>query len=211
MTDKPLLRGVSHIIATFFAAAGSIHLLAIAPARAITSVLVYSGGLIALFGVSSIYHKPVWPEKIRKRLRRLDHSTIFIFIAATYTPICVIGLWDKNGPLILITVWICALCGVLKSLFWPHAPRFLTAGLYIAMGWIIIGNFGNLPKILSPLYLALLVGGGLLYTIGAVFYSLKRPNPLPGIFGYHEVFHAMVIGAALCHYLVIRSIVLHAA
>ncbi len=179
-----------------------------APASATAPVAVYVAGLVALFSISALYHKPSWSTPARLRLRRLDHATIFVFIAATYTPVCLLALGNGTGHQMLTAVWVAAGTGVLKSVFWPGAPRLLSACLYIAMGWIVITGFSSLPAALGGVNLALLGAGGLLYTLGALFYAFKWPEPCPRVFGYHEVFHAMVIAAAACHFVVIRNIVL---
>ncbi len=207
---KPALRGTSHLLATVLALLGGLHLLIVAPPGSGPPVLVYVASLLALFGVSALYHKPMWKNSIRSRLRRLDHSTIFIFIAATYTPICLLALPHEIGQPLLAMVWICATLGVIKSLFWVGAPRLVTALLYVAMGWLAVGSLGALPAALGAQGVGLLFAGGAIYTLGAILYALKWPEPFPGIFGHHEVFHALVIVAAICHFTLIRAIVIEA-
>jgi hemolysin III len=205
---KPRLRGVSHLYAALAAAAAGLWLLLAAPEGATGPVFVYVAGLVALFGVSALYHRPMWPLAVRRHLKRLDHATIFVFIAATYTPICLLALGADVGRSLLWAVWIGAALGALKAIFWPGAPRAVTATLYVAIGWLAVVAFSSLPAALGGLGVGLLFAGGALYTLGAVLYAARWPEPLPGVFGHHEVFHLLVIAAAVCHFLMVTGVVL---
>jgi hemolysin III len=197
----PILRGVSHAWAFWVALVAGVVLLVLAPgADARVAALVYAIGLCALFAGSALYHRWRWDPRWRPLLRRIDHSTIFVFIAASYTPIALLVL---DGPLrvvVLIGVWAGAIAGVAFSVAWISAPRALTAGTYLALGWFAVITIPQLVDRLPVVPLALLAAGGVLYTLGALVYASKRPNPWPRTFGFHEVFHAFVIAAAAAHF-----------
>ena len=141
-------------------------------------------------------------------MRRLDHSMIFVLIAGTYTPVCLLALHGPLARTVLIVVWAGALGGVIFKLLWIDAPKWLLALVYVALGWVSAAIFGQLPAAVGWLGVAGLAAGGLLYTVGAVVYASEWPNPWPRTFGYHEVFHALVLGAASMHYAVIAFAVL---
>ncbi len=197
--SKPLLRGVSHEIAAVAALFAWVALAAAAHgARAAAAANVYGASLFALFGVSALYHRPTWAPRARLVMRRLDHSAIFLLIAGTYTPLCLL-LGGRAGPTLLVAVWSGAALGLVRAIFWPRAPRWLAAALYVSLGWAVLPVLPALHLALGWGALALLGGGGLLYTLGAVIYAVRRPDPFPRVFGYHEVFHALVVAAAACH------------
>ncbi|HZZ84734.1 MAG TPA: hemolysin III family protein [Anaeromyxobacteraceae bacterium] len=200
---KPLLRGVSHEVAAFVAVAAWLVLLAFARGpRASVAATVYGASLFVMFGTSALYHRPTWAPGPRLWLRRLDHSAIFVLIAGTYTPFCLL-LGGRRGLVLLAIAWGGALLGILRAMFWPRAPRALAVALYLALGWVIVPVLPQLYGIVGGGGVALLAAGGLLYTVGALIYATRRPDPFPRIFGYHEVFHALVIAAAACHYAVV--------
>jgi hemolysin III len=204
----PRLRGLLHAWAFWFALAAAIALIVVAPdARARIAAVIYGIGLCALFGASATYHRWRGHPRWKPILRRIDHSTIFIFIAASYTPIALLVL---DGPLrvvVLASVWIGALAGVAMSIAWIDAPRVLVAFCYTAVGWVAVVA---LPQLFSARGIGmplLLLAGGLLYSLGAAAYAMKRPNPWPRTFGFHEVFHALVIAAALVHFVAIAGVI----
>jgi len=204
---KPLLRGVSHEIAAGIALAGWLLLaLRARSASAAVGAHVYGASLVILFAVSAAYHRPFWPPGRRAVWRRIDHSAIFLLIAGTYTPLCLL-LGGSLGATLLALVWGGALLGVLRSVFWPRAPRWVIAGLAVALGWAVVPVLPALGGALGAGGLALLFAGGAAYTLGAVVYARRWPNPSPRVFGYHEVFHLMVIVAAACHYAVVAGAV----
>jgi hemolysin III len=208
----PRLRGVSHALAFFLAAGAALRMIALAPAgRATVAVAVYGAGLVALFGGSALYHR--WPAhgRVKAALQRLDHSTIFVFIAASYTPIALLVLDGALASAILVIAWTGAAAGVALSLGWIDAPRRLIAGSYLALGWVALLALPELVQQLGPQPLALLAGGGLLYSVGAVVYARQRPDPWPSWFGFHEIFHALVIVAAAAQYIALVGWVLPAA
>jgi hemolysin III len=200
----PRLRGVSHAIAFVLALAAATVGVVLAPTgRATVAVTIYGTGLVALFGASALYHRWPGPKRFKPVLQRIDHSTIFVFIAASYTPIALVVL---HGPLrwvILALAWGGAGVGVTFSLGWIEAPRRVVAGSYLALGWVAVIALPQMLGTLSPAPLALLGGGGLLYSVGAVIYARQRPNPWPRTFGFHEVFHVLVIAAAAAQYLAV--------
>ncbi|HYZ28177.1 MAG TPA: hemolysin III family protein, partial [Thermoleophilaceae bacterium] len=185
----PRLRGLLHAWAFWFALAAAVALIALAPdARARIAAVIYGFGLCALFGASAIYHRWRGNPRWKPILRRIDHSTIFIFIAASYTPISLLVLDEPLREVVLASVWLGALAGVAMSIAWIDAPRVLVALCYVAVGWVAIVS---LPQLFSSRGLAmplLLVGGGILYSLGAAAYATKKPNPWPRTFGFHEVF-----------------------
>jgi hemolysin III len=207
---KPRLRGVLHQWAFFVALAAGVALVVVAPAgRATLATAIYAVSVVALFGVSALYHRITWASAaVRRWMRRLDHSMIFFLIAGTYTPFALLVLEGALATAILVVVWGGALAGVVLNLIWIEAPKWVTALVYIALGWVAIAAF---PEMISEmgLFATALVGlGGILYTLGAVVYALNRPNPAPAVFGYHEVFHLLVIAAAALQYAVVAFYVL---
>ena len=204
---KPLLRGVSHEIAAAFAVAGWIALLRAAPGpRAAVAAAVYGLALTAQFAVSALYHRPRWETRARLVMRRLDHAAIFMLIAGTYTPFCLL-LPDGGGNGLLVAVWTGALAGMVLSVAWPLAPKWLMAVLTVGLGWMIVPTLPSLQGAIGARGLWLLAGGGVAYTVGAVVYATRRPDPFPRVFGYHEVFHALVILAAVLHFVAVAGVV----
>ncbi|MFI6238090.1 hemolysin III family protein [Micromonospora sp. NPDC050784] len=204
---KPRMRGWLHTYAFFVALVCGIVLCSIAATRPgwapLVSCLIYSLTVCGLFGTSALYHRRVWSERGYQVMRRMDHSMIFVFIAGTYTPLCAMLLAPRPATVMLALVWGGALAGVAVKVVWPHAPRWVSAPLYLALGWVAVAM---LPEILhggGVAALVLLIVGGAIYSIGAVFYALRRPNPWPTVFGHHEFFHACTLLAALCHHIAI--------
>ena len=206
---KPLLRGASHQGAFFAVLGGGAMLVADAGGiRSTFAVAVYVICLALMFGTSALYHRADWSPDSRLVMRRLDHSAIFLVIAGSYTPICLLAMPDGSGRTLLWLAWAAAAAGVGKSILWPTAPKAISAAVYVLIGCMVLPFLQQLVPAIGPGNLAILVTGGVLYVIGAVTYAAKAPNPLPGIFGYHEVFHALVVVASVCHFLVIRQVVL---
>jgi hemolysin III len=164
---------------------------------------------MALFGISALYHRINWRTlSARRRMRQLDHSMIFVLIAGSYTPFAMLALHGPLSTAILVAVWAGALAGVVLSLAWIGAPKWLWAMLYVGLGWILLAAMPELAAAVGIGGLTLVALGGVLYTLGAVVYSLQRPDPAPAVFGYHEVFHALVIIAAALQFAVIAFWVL---
>ncbi len=204
---KPLLRGVSHEIAAGVALAGLVAHVLLAPGpRARLAGLVYGGSLVALFGTSALYHRPTWAPRARLWMRRLDHSAIFLLIAGTFTPLCLL-LGDDRARTLLAVVWAGAGLGIVRALLWPTAPRAVSTSLYLLLGWAAVPLVPAMYRTLGPVALALLAAGGLLYSVGAVIYATRRPDPFPRVFGYHEVFHLLVIAAAGLQFAVVAGAV----
>lgn len=207
---KPLWRGASHRGAFLATPLAALALLAMAAGRG-TGVLavsaVYAVTLVALFGVSSSYHRCTGAPEVVLRWKRADHATIFLMIAGTYTPLCVLGVGGAAGTQMLVLIWAGALLGVLRATLWHRAPRGVSAALYIALGWLLAWYMSEVRAALGDPMLALVLLGGAFYTLGALIYALRRPDPLPAVFGYHEIFHALVIAAAGCHFVFVMLLV----
>lgn len=204
---KPRWRGVSHHWA-FYAAllAGGALVASAAGPRAMVASAIYVATLLALFGVSALYHRVDWGVAARRVMRRLDHSAIFLFIAGSYTPICLLALGDA-GERLLVGVWAGAALGVARAVCWPDAPKVVAASLYVLLGWLVVADLPRLAATLDAGAMAGLVAGGVIYSVGALTYAFRRPDPLPAVFGYHEVFHALVIVACGLHFAVIARLV----
>lgn len=209
---RPRMRGWIHAWATGFAALAVVALVAAATTVSTTAVvatLVYGLTICALFGVSATYHRITWTTvRARVRMKRADHSMIFLFIAGTYTPFALLGLPGRTGRILLVVVWAGALAGVALKLLWPHAPRWVGVPLYLLLGWAVVPVGGELYRSVGLPAVILLVAGGLAYSVGAVLYATRWPNPWPSTFGHHEFFHAATVLAALCHYAAVWLVLL---
>jgi len=201
---KPRLRGVLHQYAFFVSlASGTLLLLLAATTRASVAAGIYAASVSALFGVSALYHRVTWNGPARRRMRRLDHAMIFLLIAGTYTPV---GLLVLEGPLatvVLAVVWGGALAGIVLELAWARAPRWLGGTVYLVLGWVAVVATPQLFGRMGVVGGLLIVAGGLVYSAGAAVYALRRPDPAPAVFGYHEVFHLLVIAGVAAHFLAI--------
>lgn len=198
---RPMMRGMLHLGAALLAPLGLVLLLLLADSpSAYVGASVYATGLVLLYATSATYHLLPWSGAFRGAMKRLDHSMIFVLIASTYTPFCLIVLDRAWGISMLATVWWLAGLGVALKVLWPGAPRWLGVGAYLALGWIALPAAGEIVSELDAAQTALLVAGGVLYSIGGCVYGLRRPDPLPRIFGFHEVFHALVIAGSAVHF-----------
>ena len=214
---KPKLRGVSHQYAFFVSLACGIGLVVAAPGgRAKIAAAIYAVAVSGLLGTSALYHRVNWRPKARRWMKRLDHSMIFVLIAGTYTPLALVALKGSLAHAVLIAMWAGALGGVVFKFLWPDAakllpswlsPKGLSSILYVSFGLMAAITFGEIPAAIGWLGAAGLAVGGLLYAIGALVYARERPNPSPRVFGYHEVFHALVVAAAALQYAVIAFLV----
>ncbi|MGI9020357.1 MAG: PAQR family membrane homeostasis protein TrhA [Solirubrobacterales bacterium] len=210
---KPRLRGVSHEWAFFLSLGlGAALIIAAEGARATVAVAIYAASLSALFGVSALYHRINWSRpEVRRWMRRLDHTMIFLLIAGTITPFALLVLDGGFAKALLIGVWGAALGGIVVELIWIDAPKWLAAIVYVAVGLIGAVAF---PEIVSRAGVGagiLIAAGGVLYIAGAVIYAVERPNPSPTVFGYHEIFHVLVIVAAATHFAAVAFFALPAA
>jgi hemolysin III len=210
--SRPRLRGVLHQYAFFAALAAAAGLvLSARTGRAAVAAAVYGASLAALFGVSALYHRITWSARARRWMGRLDHAMIWLLIAGTFTPIGLLVLAGTSVGALLPAVWAGALAGILLHVVWFDAPKWLSAAMYVAVGWSGVFAFPHLVGRLGWTPTVLLALGGALYSAGAAVYALRRPDPAPAVFGYHEVFHALVIAAALTHYAVVAVYVLPSA
>jgi hemolysin III len=207
---KPRLRGVWHQWAFYVSLVLGAALVVAAPGgQPRLAAAVYAVSVAALFGTSALYHRITWASQAARRwMRRLDHSMIFFLIAGTYTPFALLVLHGDLATVILVVVWAGAFAGVLMKLVWIDAPKALVAILYLALGWVAVAAVPSMLGELGITGTALVGIGGLLYTAGALVYAFQRPNPAPTVFGYHEVFHALVILAAALQYAVIAFYVI---
>jgi hemolysin III len=210
---KPRLRGVSHQWAFFVSVVLGAVLVLLAPAgQPRLAAAIYAFSVAGLFGASALYHRVNWTSlSARRWMRRLDHSMIFVLIAGTYTPFALLVLDGTLATAILIVVWTGAATGIVLKLCWIDAPKWLIALTYVLLGWVAVAAFPDMISRLGVTPTLLVAVGGVLYTLGAVVYALRRPDPAPQVFGYHEVFHALVIAAASLQYAVIAFFVLPGA
>ena len=205
---KPLLRGVLHQ-AAFFAslAAAPLLILAANGSRARLSAAVFATSVAACFGASALYHRVTWQPNVRLWMRRVDHAGVYLLIAGTYTPVSLLVLQGAWRPAILATVWTGAAAAIVLKFVWVAAPKWLAAAIGIALGWVAVVALPQLIRRLDVLEVTLLIVGGLAYTAGAVVYARKRPDPVPTVFGYHELFHALTIVAVVAQYVAIALVV----
>ena len=206
---KPKFRGVLDVIAFAWAMPASSALYYLAPSGVQSwCALSFGLALIWLYLISALYHVPMWPEKIRKTWRKLDLSAIFLFFGGCYTPICLLVFPEGQGKTLLVVIWIIVFIGCVKCLVWPQAPRFINTLLYNAFGWLTLCFLPTLITNLSPLVFTLLILGGVFHTLGAIVYAKRWPNPNPYIFGYHEVFHVLLLMATTTHFAAFWHIIL---
>ncbi|MDO5683533.1 MAG: hemolysin III family protein [Propionibacteriaceae bacterium] len=198
---KPKLRGWLHAGWTPLALIGGLILVIGAPTSAgRIGGAVFLVGSLLLFGTSALYHRFTWGPNADATLRRIDHSNIYVFIAATYTPLSLLLLTGGSRVALLTLIWTAAACGLLFRVLWLSAPRWLYTALYLVMGWAALGWLGQFWTAGGPLVFGLIVAGGLCYSAGAVVYARKRPDPSPTWFGFHEIFHVATILGSGCHY-----------
>ena len=201
---KPRFRGVSHQWAAIISVPLGIALVVMAAgAREVVATSIYAFSLTALLTTSALYHRLTWEPGPRRWMRRLDHTMIFVLIAGTYTPFALLVMEGTMADVILVTVWACAAGGAILNLAWWNAPKWFTSLVYISTGWVAIAATPQLWSEIGPVGVGLLALGGLLYTAGAVIYATRRPDPRPEVFGYHEIFHALVIVASAVQFAVV--------
>ncbi len=209
LPQRPRLRGVSHLCAALAAIAGAVLLLLLADSpRAYVGGAIFGASLILLYTTSAAYHRINWSLRLRGLLRRLDHAMIFTLIAGTYTPFCLLLLNTAWWISMLSVVWGIAAAGIILKLTWPGAPKWLSVTFYVIVGWLALVTAPQLVAWFTAGPLALLVLGGVLYTVGGVVYAIGKPNPYPRMFGYHEVFHVLVIAGSVLHYSLVAIYVL---
>lgn len=202
--DRPLLRGWSHLLAAVAAVVlAPLLIISADGVAAVAAASIYAVGVIALFAVSGTYHRVFFTTRFATIARRLDHSMIFVFIAATYTPIAALALDGWRSSFVLWFVWVGAAAGIAINMFWLDAPSWATVAPYLAVGWCAVPFIGDIWTGLGATGFTLVLIGGLLYTAGAVVYATHRPDPSPRWFGYHEIFHLLVIAAVATHYVAV--------
>jgi hemolysin III len=205
---KPKLRGVFHELGFWAAVGVGIALVLTAePGRGRLAAAIFAGCVAGCFGASALYHRPTWTPTARAWLARLDHAGVYLLIAGTYTPFGLLVMSPGWAVPVLSIVWGGALIAILLKLFWVHAPKRVGATIGVALGWVGVAAFSQLLKV-GAAGLALVIAGGLLYTAGAVVYARCRPDPVPLVFGYHELFHVLTLAAAACQYVAIAFYVL---
>ncbi|RNE63790.1 PAQR family membrane homeostasis protein TrhA [Cryobacterium tepidiphilum] len=206
---KPTWRGWIHAGTFPLAVVAGVVLLLLARGAAATwSCLVFVISSLLLFGISALYHRVAWKPRAKLLLKRFDHANIFLLIAGSYTPITVLALPPRKATLLLVLIWTGALCGIAFRVFWIGAPRWLYVPLYLLMGWGALAFIVDFFQA-NALMMTLILVGGLCYSVGAVVYGVKKPNPVPGVFGFHEVFHTLTVVAFLCHWVAILLIATH--
>ena len=211
LPQRPLLRGVFHLCAALAAIAGAVLLLLLADsARAYVGGAIFGASLILVYTTSATYHRITWSPRLRGIARRLDHAMIFTLIAGTYTPFCLLVLNTAWWISMLSVVWGIAAAGIILKLAWPGAPKWLSVLMYAAVGWLALVTAPQLVARFTAGPLALLLLGGVLYTLGGVVYAVGKPSPYPRVFGYHEVFHVLVIAGSILHYSLVAIYVLPA-
>lgn len=205
---KPKSRGWLH--AVMFPVAVVVGIVLVARAEmgeARIAAAIFATTAALLFATSALFHRGAWTPRVEGLLRRMDHSNIYLIIAGTYTPFAVLSLPPGKGRSLLLIVWIGALAGVMFRVFWIGAPRWLYTSLYVVIGWVAVFFLPDLITGAGVTVVVLIAVGGVLYSVGAVIYGLKRPNPFPRWFGFHEVFHSLTIAAFTVHYVAVSIVV----
>ena len=206
---KPKARGWIHAITAPLALANAIVLIALAPTTGMKlACLVFGVSSVVLFGHSAVYHLGKWSAKIELLLKRMDHSNIFLLIAGTYTPLTVAMLAPRTAAYVLGTVWAGTLGGIFLAVFKPDAPRWLSTSLYLLLGWIAVWFLPEYWTAGGPAVVWLILAGGIVYSVGAVFYGLRWPNPWPRVWGFHEFFHACTLLAYTCQAVAVWFVVM---
>ena len=198
------MNGFTHFLGIIFAMTATVLLvdLSLNPYKPyhLISFLIFGIGMILLYTTSTLYHWLKLSDAGTKKLRKADHIMIFIYIAATYTPVCIVALRETIGWMLLAATWSVAIIGIIIKIFWMNAPRWLSTFIYILMGWLAVGAIFPLINSLQTGAILWLLAGGLFYTIGAVIYALKKPDPFPGVLGFHEIFHLLVLLGTFSHF-----------
>jgi len=205
---KPLLRGYFHEWMFFISVGACIPLITNSTnSIELAATIVYSMGVCMMFGFSALYHRVDWRSRVLTIMRRLDHSAIFVMIAGSFTPICLLVLPGDTGIQLLFIIWIIAGIGILQTVLFTETPRLIRAGIYLIAGYMVIPYLSVMFSVMSMTNFILTTAGGTIYTVGAIGYGFKFPDISPKYFGYHEFFHILVAIAAVLHFIVIYSIV----
>lgn len=201
---RPMMRGVLHLCVAVAAPFGMVLLLLLADRpRHYVGAAIFATSLLLLYASSANYHVAPWPQRLKRVWKRVDHSMIFVLIAGTYTPFFLVVLSNAWGISMLSVIWSLAGAGALLKIIWPDAPRWLGVSLYIALGWFVVIPATQVVGSLAPAAMLLMFIGGMAYTAGGIIYARRRPDPWPRVFGYHEVFHALVIAGSAIHFAVV--------
>jgi hemolysin III len=208
---KPLLRGVLHQAAfTVSLVIGTLLIVGTEGTRRQTAAAIFAASVVACFGASALYHRVTWTPRLRLWMRRVDHAGVYLLIAGTYTPVCLLVLDGAWRLVVLAIVWAGSAAAVILKFVWVAAPKWLAAVIGIGLGWVALIVLPQLVTRLSPVAVALLGLGGVAYTVGAIVYARRRPDPAPAVFGYHELFHALTIVGVACQYVAISFFVIRA-
>jgi hemolysin III len=208
---KPMLRGVLHQIGfSVSLVIGTLLIVGAGGAAEHVASAVFAGSVALCFGLSALYHRVNWRPRVRLWMRRADHAGIYLLIAGTYTPVCLLALGGTWGLVVLSLIWLAAATAIIFKFTWVGAPKWLAAVIGIALGWAGVALLPQLATRMHPAAIALIAVGGVAYTVGAVIYALRRPDPVPTVFGYHEVFHALTIVGVACQYVAIAFFVIRA-
>jgi hemolysin III len=203
----PSLRGVVHLYGFYIFLIAGVVLVSMTGDSALRWVIVgYTGSLVALFGISAVYHRVAWSLKTRPWIRRLDHCMIFVAIAGSLSPF-VFALGADKGQWVTEVIWLSVAAGILTKLFWINAPDWVSACMYVAVSWVAIVIFPDIAEAVGSIAVGLLLLGGGFYSVGAVIYAMNRPNPWPQVFGYHEIFHLLVLLGAGTHFVAVTFFV----
>jgi hemolysin III len=211
VASKPLLRGVLHEVG-FWASlvAGTLLIVGTDGARRHVAASVFAASVAACFGASALYHRVRWTPRVQPWLRRVDHAGVYLLIAGTYTPVCLLALDGAWRFAVLVPVYVCAVAAGAFKFAWIDAPRWVAAAFGLALGWAGLAILPELVTRLDAAAVVLLAAGGLVYTVGAIVYARQRPDPVPAVFGYHELFHALTIVGVACQYVAIAFFVVRA-
>jgi hemolysin III len=206
---KPLLRGVLHQVGfSVSLVVGTLLIVGADGPRRHAAAAVFAGSVAVCFGASALYHRVTWTPRLRPWMRRVDHAGVYLLIAGTYTPVCLLVLDGRVRLVVLGTVYVGAAAAVVLKFAWVEAPAWVAAAVGLALGWVGVVLLPQLTTRLNPAAVALLGTGGLAYTAGAIVYARRRPDPLPAVFGYHELFHALTLVAVSCQYVAIAFFVI---
>lgn len=204
--SRPKYRGVSHRIAAYVALVAGVILVAKARSETQIPTAIYAVSVTAMFWVSGTLHRADWSRRVYNWLRRADHATIFLCIGGTYTPFALLGLGGQEGDHLLLLAWIVCGAGVVRALAWPHAPRAITAACFVAAGWVVVAYLPSFYHAVDRGTFQLILVGGVTFTLGAVIYLIKWPDPAPAVFGYHEVFHLVIIVACAVQWIAVSRL-----
>jgi hemolysin III len=208
---RPLLRGVFHQVGfSVSLVVGTLLIVGADGARRHVAAAVFAGAVAACFGASALYHRVSWTPRLRRWMQRVDHAGVYLLIAGTYTPVCLLVLTGTWRLVVLVIVWTGAAAAAIFKFVWVDAPKWLAAAIGLALGWVGIAVLPQIATRLNPAAVALLGVGGLVYTAGAIVYARRRPDPVPAVFGYHELFHALTLIAVSCQYVAIAFFVIRA-